>query len=105
VRVDHSHADVIVTQQLLDGADVAAIFEEMRRKGVAEGVTGGSLGETRPTNGFGDSALHHRLVEVMPAALGRHAVDVDPGGREDPVPCPRPSTATSLGAPGKTCAH
>jgi hypothetical protein len=38
VRVDHCRADVIVTQQLLDGADVAAILGEMRRKGVAQSI-------------------------------------------------------------------
>jgi len=38
VGVDHSGADVLVTEELLDRADVVAGFQEVSREGVAKGV-------------------------------------------------------------------
>jgi hypothetical protein len=46
VGVDHGGADVAVAEELLDGADVVAAFEEMGGEGVAKGVAGGWLGDT-----------------------------------------------------------
>ena len=52
--VDHGGADVAVTQELLNRADVVAVFQEMRREGVSQGVAAG---------GFGDSGSLKRLLE------------------------------------------
>ena len=38
VGVDHGRADVFVTEQLLDGADVGPGFQQVGREGVAQGV-------------------------------------------------------------------
>src|SRR5687768_8920028 len=40
VRVEHRRAHVSVSEELLHGADVVAVLEEVGRKGVTEGVAG-----------------------------------------------------------------
>ena len=88
VRVDHGGAHVTVSEQFLDRTNVVAVFEEMRREGVPEGVTRGSLGQARLEDGFLDSPLEHGLMEVMPAPLAGDAIDVETGRREGPLPAP-----------------
>ena len=46
-----------MTEQFLDGADVVACFEQMGGEGMAEGVTGGTLGEACGVNGGTETAL------------------------------------------------
>jgi len=46
VSVDHGRRDVVVTQELLDGADVVARFEEVGCEAVAKGVAGGDFGDS-----------------------------------------------------------
>ena len=36
--IDHHGAAISVAQKFLDGADVVAVFQEVRREGMAEGV-------------------------------------------------------------------
>ena len=38
VRVDHRRLDIRVAQQLLDGADVVAVVEQMRSERVPQGM-------------------------------------------------------------------
>ena len=42
--VDHCGADILVTEELLDRADVVTGFQEVSREGVAEGVGSDVLG-------------------------------------------------------------
>ena len=65
--VDHGRLDVFVTEELLDGADIVARNEEVRRKRVSEGVAAGSLGEPGISCSLFDGFLDHRLVEVVAA--------------------------------------
>ncbi len=88
VSVDHRGADVVVAKQLLDGADVVAVFQEVGGEGVAEGVAGGPLGDTGFLDGVADGALHDRFVMMVAAALAGIERHVGPGGREDPLPGP-----------------
>jgi hypothetical protein len=44
VRVDHRRRDVAVSEKLLDGPDVLSALEEVRGKGVPEGMTGDAFG-------------------------------------------------------------
>jgi hypothetical protein len=44
VGVHHGGADVGVSEQFLHGADVGAVFEQVRGKGVAQDVRGDGLG-------------------------------------------------------------
>jgi hypothetical protein len=41
VGVDHGGGDVAVAEELLDGADVGAVLQQVGGEGVAEGVAGG----------------------------------------------------------------
>ena len=67
VGVDHGGGHVAVAEELLDGADVGAVLQEVGGEGVAEGVAGGSLRDARAAYGVTDCALHGGLVEVMAA--------------------------------------
>src|SRR5688572_1955527 len=62
MRVDHRRGDVAVAEQLLDCADVVAVFKEMRGKRVTEGVTARVLGDP----GRADSATHRALPRPPP---------------------------------------
>ena len=47
VGVDHGRRDILVPQELLDRADVAARFEHVRCEGVSERVAGSALRDVR----------------------------------------------------------
>lgn len=67
--VDHGCAHVLMSQQLLDRADVLPPFQQVGRKRVAEGVATGRLRESRLAHGPLHRLLHHARIEVV-AALG-----------------------------------
>src|SRR5437867_6945906 len=86
--VDHRRAHIPVAQQLLNGADVVPVLQQVRRKGVPEGVTRRLLRQGGLEHGLADGTLDDRLVQMMAPALTRGPVDVEPRRREHPVPCP-----------------
>ena len=65
VSVDHGRLDVFVTQQFLDGAEVVVIFQQVRGKGVAEGMGRDPFGDASLPGSFLDGFLHSILVAVM----------------------------------------
>src|SRR5690606_11346643 len=85
---DHRRRDVLVAEQGLDRADVAAVFEQVGREGVAEAVTGGALRDAGGEDRAADGALQDGLVEVMAAELAGDAIAVEAGRGEDPLPGP-----------------
>jgi hypothetical protein len=91
VRVDHRRAHVPVPEQLLNGTDVVAVLEQMRRERVPQRMGSGALGEPRPAGGVLHRALQDGLVEVVAAALARYPVVVDARRRENPLPGPLPA--------------
>ena len=72
----------------MHGADVAAVLEQMGRKGVAQGVTRRALRNTGAPDGVLDGALQHGLVQMVAAPLTGFPVDVDAGGVKNPLPWP-----------------
>ena len=52
VGVDLRGADVTVSQELLDGADIVARLEQVRREGVAKGVRACALGDPGEPHGI-----------------------------------------------------
>jgi len=72
----------------LDGADVAALFEQMSGAGMAEGVAGRALGDASGPYGFLRGALEDRFVQVVAPVPASFRVDVGARGREDPLPGP-----------------
>ena len=74
--VDHRRPDIRVAEELLDGADVVAGFEEMGGEGVAEGVTGDSARDAYGERGIVDCALDRALVIVVTVLVAGGVVAV-----------------------------
>ena len=43
--IDHRGADILVTEEFLDGPDIGAVFQQMRGERMPKGVTARELGE------------------------------------------------------------
>lgn len=84
--VYHGRTDIGVSEQLLNRADIAAIFQQMGGKGMAHGVRAGWLRDAGLEPCIFDGLLENRLVEVVSAPLSRHSVGVVARGGEDPLP-------------------
>ena len=84
VQVDHGGADILVAEELLDGADVVAVAEHLSGEGVAEGVAGGGFGEAGLANSALYGALHCGGVKGgTPAAVGGRIARDFPGIEEE----------------------
>ena len=62
--VPQCRGDVRVAEQLLNGADVAARFEEVCGEGVTQAVAGRRFGDSGRTHGDRERALDGRLLDV-----------------------------------------
>jgi hypothetical protein len=62
MSVDHHRFDIAMPQQLLDGSNVRAAFEQVRGKRMAERMARGSFRETGHHHGISDGFLHQRFV-------------------------------------------
>jgi hypothetical protein len=69
VGVDHGGPEVAVAEELLDGADVGAVLQEVGREGVPEGVAGDAFRDAGGGGRAADGALDARLVEVVAEPL------------------------------------
>ena len=65
VRVDLRRRHVTVTQEFLDGPDVAAVLEQVRCERVTQRVGAGPLGDPGAPHRLLHCALQDRLVQVM----------------------------------------
>jgi len=63
VGIDHRHPDVLVAQELLDGANVVACFEEVGGEGMSEGVAGNALMDSCQKGRLFDGLLQGTLTE------------------------------------------
>ena len=88
VGVDHGRADVAVAEELLDGADVFAVLEQVGRKRVAQGVAADLLGDPGGLDGELHGALSGGLVEVVASPMAGFGIDVGSLRGEDPLPAP-----------------
>lgn len=73
-------------KELLDCADVVAILQEVSRKGMAQRVATGRLGDPSLAGGFFDGLLQDGFVQVMSGRLTRHRMGAMLRGWEDPLP-------------------
>ena len=83
--VDHGGADVFVAEELLDGTDVVAVFQEVGRERVAQRVAGDPLPQTHLPHGNLHSSLDDGFVQVVSAELARPLVPVEPGCGKEPL--------------------
>src|SRR5215471_6135756 len=77
VGVDHRGADVPVALQVLDGADVEAVLQQVGGERMPEGMARGGLGNPGAANRLLHRPLKDRFVEVVPAPLTGHAVHIE----------------------------
>ena len=96
VGVDHRGADVTVAEQLLDGAHVVAVFEEVSRERMTQRMAARTLTDPRSVEGFLECALHDRFVQVMALAFADDTFEVETLGRKDPLPGPLSAGARIL---------
>lgn len=77
-----------MAEQFLDGADVIAVFQQVRGETVAEGVAGDVLVNVGLLRGASDGFLHHAFVKVMAADQAGAWVFGMARGGEDVLPVP-----------------
>ena len=87
VGVDHGGGDVAVAEELLDGADVVAGFEQVSREAVPQAVASGVLRDLSGAAGITEGALEYGFVQVVPSASPGRVIVVT-GCRKDPLPRP-----------------
>jgi hypothetical protein len=93
MSVDRGRFQAGVTEQLLDGADIVAVLEQMRSERVAEGMTACTFHDFREPDGFRDGTLHDRLVDMMSVSPARFGIGVVPSRREHELPAQVPTCA------------
>lgn len=77
-----------MAEELLDGADVVAGFEEVGGEGVTKGVTGDATGDADRESGVVHGALDRALVEMVPVFVAGRSVAIGAAGGEDKLPEP-----------------
>ncbi len=77
-----------MSEELLHGSDVVAVFEKMGSERMTQAVTRRSVRQARLENGLSESPLHGRLMKVMAAPLASDGIHVVTRCGEDPMPRP-----------------
>ena len=88
VGVDHRRLQVPMAEQLLDGADVVAVLQQVGGEAVTEGMAGSVLDQPGSAHGVPEGALDRGLVEVMSPDCAAFQVAKPAGGGEDVLPAP-----------------
>ena len=88
VRVDHRGRDIAMPEELLDGSDVVARFEQVGREAVAERVTRSGFRDASRDHRKPESALQDGFVEMMAAKLTACAIAILASCRKEPLPYP-----------------
>ena len=86
--VNHRRGHVRMAQQLLDGADVVAVFKQMGGEGMAKTMAARGFCDARPNSGILERALEDGFVQMVPAPFAREPVGVMAGRGKHPLPAP-----------------
>ena len=89
MRVKHCGSQIGVTQQLLDGADVATRFEQMRRKTMPKGMTARRLQDPRFVHGRLDCSLQDLFMLMVASRKTGVHVSAERVRGKHPLPSPR----------------
>jgi hypothetical protein len=73
--VDHRRLDVLVAQQLLDGAHVIVVLQEVCGEAVAQAVGADRFDDARPLRRLADRFLQPAFVQVVAADGAAAGVD------------------------------
>lgn len=72
--IDHRGAHILLSQELLDCADVLPSFQQVRRKGMAEGMASGGYLHSGIPYGSLHALLHHAWIQMITRAGPHHPV-------------------------------
>jgi hypothetical protein len=91
VGVDHRGFDIAMAEEVLDRANIVAVFQKMSGEGMAERVAGHAFGDVGAAAGEANGFLEAAAAGVVPAADTGARVGRDlPGGEHelpDPLAC------------------
>ncbi len=88
MRVNLGRGDMAMAKELLDRADIVAVFKKLRRETVSQRVGGSMLRDLRPLNCFLYRFLNYRLVDVVSPLHAGDPVKIPAAGREHELPSP-----------------
>src|SRR5262245_15323986 len=77
-----------MTEELLNGADIVVLLQQVSSERVAKRVARGGLGDAHAPHSVLDGPLEDRFVQVMAAPLASEVVHIDARRWEDPLPPP-----------------
>ena len=77
-----------MAEEILNGSDIGAGFEKMRRKRMTKRVGSDPFGNARLTYGIPDLSRHRVVVKMIAGDLAGSGVLTEGRGREDPLPTP-----------------
>ena len=86
MRVNHRRFQTIVTEQLLNTANVHSILHQVSRVTVSQRVTGSLLVDTRHLGHLFHDRVERVFVQMMPPPQTRARVVHQPLGRKKPLP-------------------
>ena len=90
VCVTHRRRNIAMAEELLDGADVVPVLEQMGRESMSHGMRGCPLADARNSNSLFYRTADDRFVQLVPPPVAGLRVLVNPRGREVPSPWPLP---------------
>jgi hypothetical protein len=88
VRVNHGRANVAMAQPFLHGANVVAVGEQVRGKGMPEGVAGDPFGESCLSDGGRHCSLNQTFIDVMTPLFASLRIASATFVREHELPVP-----------------
>src|SRR5436309_6956139 len=88
MRVNLGRGDMAMAKELLDRADIVAVFKKLRRETVSQRMGGSMLRDLRPLNCFLYRFLNYRLVDVVSPLHAGDPVKIPAAGREHELPSP-----------------
>ncbi len=63
--INHHRFDIFMTQKLLDGANVVALFQKVGGKAMPKGMTAPVFGDPRLLDSLSHGTLHGLFIEMV----------------------------------------
>ena len=84
--VDHGGLNVFMSQQFLHSTDIVAIFQQMGGKAVTQSMGAAGFGNSGISDGFFNSLLHGRWIEMVAVAVPGSGIDGEICSRKHILP-------------------